>query len=797
MKSLFRKALALILSSVIVFSAGGAAVFAAADDADNYYKGVFYYRPSIAELKGVPDAFDVYAYSDEAFLQSGKEFSDTLATTSMSLAVASVSSNREPFTTDGYTRKNRNAVAFLEDCGFSDIVLNDDYKRKPTKNSLGVLCAHKTISDGVKSYPLLVILPRSAGYEKEWANNFVLGPSGDAKGFNDCAEKMLAFAKRYAADHQITGSIKVWIAGYSRGAAVANLAGKKLIDAPKEYLGDAIELDSENLFDYTFGTPSAAARENNPRAPKYAGIFNTFSVTEISSSMAPVDMGFERYGTDRIVEDDENYEAMLQYLAVCSPSIYQEYITSAGPMQFHPKKLVITGDDAGIVNDDESYIPSDIAEYLRGFCTYMTQISGGRKTYSEKYEESLSNLLGYYMSLTIDNRDAFNSSLADNEDTLYLVAALYAYFMRCKQTGAVRGNADSAAAVVRELAAVAAPDDAASTGIGAKDIAMVSAKLIWYMTKKPDDLRSIAAGYLASVLPPALEASGADREEILYFSNKDHMDPLAHMLSFLVLGNIWQSDKVAPFDIDNEQIKNAATLIGNFDNYFYDHYNEIVISRLKVEDDRFEIAPITKAKEKGYRRVLLDTDAKINGAVTDGDGNIVGVIRDGVLTDTTDKWVGFTRCDDGDFFRIPLDRDYRITLSVSDAADLKTTVREYDPFDAVAHLVFTESCKVSPADEVILDLPALDEVDQIPSLAEYLLRVNRRVIVGDVDGDGEVTVIDATYIQRKLADLPVDGYVDAAADTDGDGEVTVLDATFIQRYIAGLSAPEGVGKPIG
>ena len=70
------------------------------------------------------------------------------------------------------------------------------------------------------------------------------------------------------------------------------------------------------------------------------------------------------------------------------------------------------------------------------------------------------------------------------------------------------------------------------------------------------------------------------------------------------------------------------------------------------------------------------------------------------------------------------------------------------------------------------------------------------LLLGDVDGDGEVTIIDATYIQRVLADLPVQAYNAAAADTDRDGEVTILDATNIQRYIAGLSAPAGIGKPM-
>ena len=68
--------------------------------------------------------------------------------------------------------------------------------------------------------------------------------------------------------------------------------------------------------------------------------------------------------------------------------------------------------------------------------------------------------------------------------------------------------------------------------------------------------------------------------------------------------------------------------------------------------------------------------------------------------------------------------------------------------------------------------------------------------LGDVDGDGAVSIIDATCIQRHLAEIPVYAYNEKAADTDGDGEVTILDATGIQRYLAELPCFAGIGNPI-
>ena len=63
---------------------------------------------------------------------------------------------------------------------------------------------------------------------------------------------------------------------------------------------------------------------------------------------------------------------------------------------------------------------------------------------------------------------------------------------------------------------------------------------------------------------------------------------------------------------------------------------------------------------------------------------------------------------------------------------------------------------------------------------------------GDADMDGEVTIMDATRVQRVLAGLATRDQIDEyAADADADGEVTIMDATRIQRVLAGLCNMEG------
>ncbi len=71
-----------------------------------------------------------------------------------------------------------------------------------------------------------------------------------------------------------------------------------------------------------------------------------------------------------------------------------------------------------------------------------------------------------------------------------------------------------------------------------------------------------------------------------------------------------------------------------------------------------------------------------------------------------------------------------------------------------------------------------------------------QLLWGDVDGDGVITVDDATAIQKYAIDLPVESFIAKAADVNGDHRISVLDATCVQKYIAEYTAGTGkTGQP--
>lgn len=69
-------------------------------------------------------------------------------------------------------------------------------------------------------------------------------------------------------------------------------------------------------------------------------------------------------------------------------------------------------------------------------------------------------------------------------------------------------------------------------------------------------------------------------------------------------------------------------------------------------------------------------------------------------------------------------------------------------------------------------------------------------LLGDADGDGEVSVLDATRIQRYLASLIDETQIDIdAADVDSNG-IDIIDATQIQRWLAGFAVQYAISETL-
>ena len=73
----------------------------------------------------------------------------------------------------------------------------------------------------------------------------------------------------------------------------------------------------------------------------------------------------------------------------------------------------------------------------------------------------------------------------------------------------------------------------------------------------------------------------------------------------------------------------------------------------------------------------------------------------------------------------------------------------------------------------------------------------KKPLLGDADGNEEIESVDATFIQRYLADIPTP-FTKAqlmSGDIDGSGDLELYDVTCIQRYLCHLKTDYPIGEP--
>lgn len=94
----------------------------------------------------------------------------------------------------------------------------------------------------------------------------------------------------------------------------------------------------------------------------------------------------------------------------------------------------------------------------------------------------------------------------------------------------------------------------------------------------------------------------------------------------------------------------------------------------------------------------------------------------------------------------------------------------------------TDVTKGSAAEPTTKPVPSTQ-----PTTAQPATEPSGNAVYGDVNGDGDITVVDATLIQKhvvQLETLSADKQI--LADVNGDNTISVVDATLIQKYIVQL-----------
>lgn len=615
MKNKLQKVIAQLL--VVAMCISLLSTFTLAAPADDVQSGVFTYAP---HTYAGGDLMDTYYYSDKVFDGSAVEYNEHLATMSMILAASSISSQDADA---DYPVKSRNLSYLLNEWAFTGFDVNDYYTQRPGEQTMGVGAAYKVIGEGEDAYTVLAIVPRSAGYQKEWAGNFTVGKEGLHQGFKTGRDIILEFASDYVAENKANfqGEVKIWTVGYSRGAGVANLVAAYLNDNPNA-LG--VLVTKENIFAYNFGTPSTVQYANETEKAaleaNYKNIFNRYSDYDIVTYAPFKNWNFTYYGSTELfdVDNAEKKAEMLQFLDKTNRVIYDLYTiegSTADPDNFMPLMLKV-GDDLSVtaVPADESYgIPTDQAAFLNSRIDFLTDyLVKDRATYVDGgYQNALQRLTSLYFGLSAEQSEQFFAGAS--QDLKPLAAAYYCYFLAdfyldtpegLETLAALNGSLDA----VEESIAALAEDETVNTSewylfakafIDSEDYENMKSLLqgLPNSTTKEQDIvliqegfKTLAVGLTSKVLVSGIMAIDMDDEEkdalAAEMAKNEVAAPLTAFFVYLLLGT--EDETVDAFNPSNKNVAIAVTFLANAGRYMRVHNNEIILSWLRTEDSYYD-----------------------------------------------------------------------------------------------------------------------------------------------------------------------------------------------------------------
>lgn len=303
-----KKAISILLVLVLLFSLTPLSVFAVGDEYETITGTVMFNAGHDDSKTDHPCPF---TYSDEYFTQTGYNYRQDLATVTMAMCFAA-GNVADPAR---YKEGPANLINFFDQIGFKDFEANKDFTERPGRNTFGVGIANKVIYIDGEKYTVIGIGLRGCGYYAEWAGDLNVGLEGEHTGFAICRDTALAFLKDYLAKHtEITGKVKLWCTGYSRGAAGTNMLGGAIDDiiASGGSIGKNVELSADDMYFYCY-EPPMGADVNKIGSSIYNNIHNIVNYNDLVVKVAPECMGFGRYGVDHVLPSaklDDNYDVL-------------------------------------------------------------------------------------------------------------------------------------------------------------------------------------------------------------------------------------------------------------------------------------------------------------------------------------------------------------------------------------------------------------------------------------------------------------------------------------------------------
>lgn len=350
-----------------------------------------------SDLSGC-DLTHTFYYSDSFFTHPATQYDHQLALATLGLvcAAANTIASDAEYWVNGSVGREAHIAAAYEALGFGDALFcNYDFDTGRAGDFVGYSLARKTLTLNGQRTTLVALILRGGGYGGEWASNFHMGDTSAHTGFVTPVAAVFASLKAYLARAGQSGAFKLWLGGYSRGAAVANLTAARI----RQQLP---QIAQENTFVYTFAAPAALTAADRPDLQAdydndhtadgglktdwdVSNIFNIISSGDIVARVMPEEWGYHRNGNDRFLPSTA-YQNELDDLSIIESRM------GGVPLRF---------DQLATKEDVDSVIVAALA-----FCKSAAN-------YHEKYEAAFMDML--QCAFTLSEKEAAEGVILDDE----------------------------------------------------------------------------------------------------------------------------------------------------------------------------------------------------------------------------------------------------------------------------------------------------------------------------------------------------------------------------------------------
>ncbi len=284
-----------------------------------------------------------FFYDDGYFNTPASEYDDSFATTSLCLAMSAFNNPN-----NGYKNGARCAEDMMEKMGFSNIEANGYYEEKPSSDSMGAVIGSKEVTrtDG-KIQPIIVMALRGGNYESEWAGNVTIGSEKEHQGFSDARDIATIWLNKYLRGvvGKYSGSKyvapKIWIVGYSRASATANLTGCfvdcAILDEGQKSNNTYLEMQenlnrlgvtTDDVYVYCFEVPQGLTADAKYNPSVQSNIWCLANPADPVPYVAPSSMGFYRAGTTVNPAEGVTYDAFMYQMEQINKSMAEDWANS-------------------------------------------------------------------------------------------------------------------------------------------------------------------------------------------------------------------------------------------------------------------------------------------------------------------------------------------------------------------------------------------------------------------------------------------------------------------------------------